>query len=308
MLSILRTIILSTLLMHVTKSFSISHDRRSTTTLFSHSQTTTTTTTSTTIQQQQHAIDLIIQAKAKKYFSAIADHTVTNKKQKLVDTPVVEEIFLTFALNEHKPMGCTAEESLVKAEDGSKHVFISKVIQGGNADMAGVEVGDVIVGVSGSFEDVFEVIGTGLDRVRSLIAGREKEMNLVIKVVRNTNVQTVHEKALVDLCILPEGEAKDSNLSKCIEALYGPEFEIDNVEGPKACEDTDTECMLDTMLESWESEVNEVMGIMEAEEKKNPLIKTEKESKGWSWSKGGGSRSGTYVLDPKTRKMVNIDD
>ena len=50
-------------------------------------------------------------------------------------------------------------------QDGAKHVFVSKVTEGGNADKAGIEVGDVIVGVSGSFEDVVEVIGSGLDRV-----------------------------------------------------------------------------------------------------------------------------------------------
>ena len=32
-----------------------------------------------------------------------------------------------FELKEHKPLGCTVEESLVEEDDSSKHVFVSKV-------------------------------------------------------------------------------------------------------------------------------------------------------------------------------------
>jgi len=308
MLHLLHNIILSALIINAATSFSVNHDTHSRTALFSCSETDTNAIKETTIQRQQQAIDLIIQAKAKKYFSAISDYTVTNKKKKLVDVPAVEELFLTFTLDEHKPLGCTAEESLVPSSDGARHVFISKVTEGGNADMAGIEVGDVIVGLSGSFEDVVEVIGSGLNRVRSLIAGRQKEVNLILKVVRNTNVQAVHEKALVDMCILPDAEGKDSYLSKCITALYESDYEIDNVEGPTSCKDSDTECMLDTLLGSWDNEFNEVMGKIGEEQGEKEIEEPQKESKGWSWSNGGGSRSGTFVRDPKTRKMVNIDE
>lgn len=163
----------------------------------------------------------------------------------------------------------------------------------------------MIVGVSGSFEDVVEVIGSGLGRVRSLIAGRQSEMNLILKIMRNTNVQTEHEKALIDLCILPEGEGKDSNLSKCIEALYGSDYDVTDVEVTKACEDADTECMLDAMLDSWEDELDVMTGVIETEKEVDAPEK--KKKKGWSWA-SRSSGSGTYVRDPKTRKMVNIDE
>jgi len=303
--TILFNIIISTVLLpQVTESFLNNYDTRLRTALLSSSQKSDDITTTRTIQQEQNAIDLIIQAKAKKYFTAIAEIKV-NKKKKIKDAPPLEETFLTFDLEEHKPLGCTAEESVVKAEDGSKHVFVSKVTEGGNADMVGVNVGDVIVGVSGSFEDVVEVIGSGLDRVRSLIAGRQSEMNLTLKVIRNTNIQTEHEKALIDMCILPEGEGEDSNLSKCIEALYDSEYEIDDGEETKACEDADTECMLDAMVGIWGDELD-VMGAgtkIEEKEEEN----TKKKKTGWSWA-SRSSGSGTYVRDPKTRKMVNIDD
>jgi len=201
-------------------------------------------------------------------------------------------------------LGCTAEESLAKGEDGAKHVFVSKVTEGGNADTAGLLVGDVIVGVSGSFEEIVEVVGVGLDRVRSLVAGRQDKMNLILKIVRNTDVLAQHEKALVDLCILPEGEGKDSNLVKCIEALYQSDYEIDDSEGPGSCLDTDAECMLDTMLNTWEDELD-VMGGEKQVEVEQEEVKKVKKPAPWSSRSSG---SGTYVLDPKTRKMINLDD
>jgi PDZ domain len=67
----------------------------------------------------------------------------------------------TFSLAQHRPMGCTVEESL----SAGYHVFISAVKEGGNADVAGVQVGDVIVGVTGLFGGMEDVTGLGLEKV-----------------------------------------------------------------------------------------------------------------------------------------------
>lgn len=74
-------------------------------------------------------------------------------------------LLYTFHLTNHKPLGCTAEESLVQGEDGEKFVFISKLVAGGYAATAGLEVGDLIVGLSGTFDLVEDTFGEGLDRV-----------------------------------------------------------------------------------------------------------------------------------------------
>jgi len=289
-----------------TASFAISHYKIrtiSSSLLSSNQQATTEPTPTPQPSKQIHAqVDSIIRAKALTHFPDPTPSTVRGKKI-LHDDPI-EERFLTFTLDEHKPLGCTAEESLAKGEDGAKHVFVSKVTEGGNADTAGLLVGDVIVGVSGSFEEIVEVVGVGLDRVRSLVAGRQDKMNLILKIVRNTDVLAQHEKALVDLCILPEGEGKDSNLVKCIEALYQSDYEIDDSEGPGSCLDTDAECMLDTMLNTWEDELD-VMGGEKQVEVEQEEVKKVKKPAPWSSRSSG---SGTYVLDPKTRKMINLDD
>ena len=63
--------------------------------------------------------------------------------------------------NKHRPMGCTVEESL--ADGGT--VFISAITPKGNAALAGLQVGDVILAVSGIFGDMENVSGVGLAKV-----------------------------------------------------------------------------------------------------------------------------------------------
>lgn len=81
--------------------------------------------------------------------------------------------FLEVVLAEHKPLGCTAEESLasvtLELPDNKKQkldfVFLSAVKPGGNADKAGLLVGDVVVGVTGIFGELENVVGLGIDKV-----------------------------------------------------------------------------------------------------------------------------------------------
>ena len=97
----------------------------------------------------------------------------TNEEMTELDTQILSKVqhhfksnlLYTFHLTDHKPLGCTAEESLVQSEDGEKFVFISKLVAGGYAATAGLEVGDLIVGLSGTFDTVEDIFGEGLDRV-----------------------------------------------------------------------------------------------------------------------------------------------
>lgn len=81
--------------------------------------------------------------------------------------------FLEVVLSEHKPLGCTAEESLasvtIDMPDQKKqkldYVFLSAVKPGGNAEKAGLVVGDVVVGVTGIFGNLENVVGLGIDKV-----------------------------------------------------------------------------------------------------------------------------------------------
>jgi hypothetical protein len=76
------------------------------------------------------------------------------------DTTVVVEVV---TLVEHRPMGCIVEESLATTVTGT--VFVASVKQGGNAALAGVVPGDVIVGITGLFGELEDVSGMGIDKV-----------------------------------------------------------------------------------------------------------------------------------------------
>ena len=51
----------------------------------------------------------------------------------------------------------------------------SQVKAGGNAQKAGLKAGDVIVRLSGTFDEVVNVAGLGIDKIKSLVAGRPEE-------------------------------------------------------------------------------------------------------------------------------------
>lgn len=70
---------------------------------------------------------------------------------------------LTIQLQEHRPLGCTVEESVDIQSDPSI-TFVSKVVEGGNADKAGIKVGDVLIGVTGLF-DMMPVFQSGVDKM-----------------------------------------------------------------------------------------------------------------------------------------------
>jgi S1-C subfamily serine protease len=72
---------------------------------------------------------------------------------------------LDLCLEQHRPLGCTVEEALGKGYE--KLVFVSKIVPGGCAAQAGIQVGDVVVGVSSLLGDdgMEDVARAGIDRV-----------------------------------------------------------------------------------------------------------------------------------------------
>jgi predicted metalloprotease with PDZ domain len=85
-----------------------------------------------------------------------------------------ENVFtVTFAPFCHRPLGCTIEESLARNRQENestarrKHgqVFVSKVTPSSYADKAGLQIGDVIVDVTGIFGELQDVRNLGIDAV-----------------------------------------------------------------------------------------------------------------------------------------------
>ena len=98
--------------------------------------------------------------------------------------PLEKCILQQFTLNEHKPLGCSVEESLaVETDENAKYVFVSEVKKGGNAAKAGLKEGDVIVQLSGTFDELVDVAGLGIDRIQSLVGGRQEDRKVRVSIV-----------------------------------------------------------------------------------------------------------------------------
>jgi len=110
--------------------------------------------------------------------------------------------YLTYDMPNHTPLGCTAKEYSVEDEHGSKRVYISKVIEGGNAALCGLMKDDIIIGVTGSVNTVEPVIGEGLDHVRSLIGGCRPEDKLTIVVARKAKGSVQLDDVRAPACIM----------------------------------------------------------------------------------------------------------
>jgi len=219
--------------------------------------------------------------------------------------PRAEYFILT--LESHKPLGCTAEESLAIENDGAKHVFVSKVSEKGNAGMSGLQEGDVVVGLSGAFNDVVPVIGTsgGLDRIRSLITGRREEFPLTIAVARGTDVMSNHQTALIDLCLLPE--ENDTAMQNCLDVLFNEDDDTFSIDESIVDTEKDNDTMLDVMFDTWNDEMDYRVRRSNVEKNVEQKGETKSTSKSKPWA-SRSSGSGTYVRDPSTGKMVNIDE
>lgn len=217
---------------------------------------------------------------------------------------------LELELTEHKPLGCTVEESLASEPDNSKKpIFVSKIVEGGNAEKAGLKVGDLLLEVSGVFTDVMEdVTSCGLQRVKNLVSGYDPENTLVIKVQRGTDVLTRHEQALVDLCLISDSDV-DVELDDCLKIINsGEEISSPNDDDKEqlCIEDGEEECMLDTMFSSWSEDFTYGNGNSAKNDSKDGEEEEEKSSSPPPWA-SRSSPSGTYVRDPRTGEMRNIN-
>ncbi|GAX15826.1 hypothetical protein FisN_3Lh273 [Fistulifera solaris] len=240
--------------------------------------------------------------------------------------------FLEVVLSEHKPLGCTVEESLAAAiiELGDKtqmkldYVFLSAVKPGGNAEKAGLLVGDVVVGVTGIFGLLENVVGLGIDKVRGLVAARSEDQPLTIRVARGTSVLNDHERALVDLCSDPTLDGKETE--ECIVSFLKQGYETDNETGDdnnseveigevqnfvngandgslNGSNQVEEEDLIGNMLNMWAEDVD--LPVSKTVDSTLPA-KEEIAAKPKPWS-SRSSPSGTFVRDPRTGEMRNID-
>ena len=149
-------------------------------------------------QRQRHATGArstttFLPASVEDEISEVTSPAVSESDKILQD--IIDDLYpsgelITLVIKDHRPLGCTIEESLaaststtstsnkntVKINDDddddtmlgledSPAVFVSKIVEGGHAEQAGIKVGDVIIGVTGLFGAVMPVAGFEIDRV-----------------------------------------------------------------------------------------------------------------------------------------------
>jgi hypothetical protein len=109
-----------------------------------------------------------------------------------------------------------------------------------------------------------------------------------------------HELALVELCIIGD----DADTAECINSIYSTDNVLFKNSDMTVCEEDDgTECMLDSMWNVW----MEGMPLEASESEDGVVEEKDGKRKVTPWS-SRSSPSGTYVRDPKTGKMANIDE
>ena len=150
-------------------------------------------------------------------------------------------------------------------------------------------------------DEVIDVAGLGLDKIRSLVSGRLEEQTLTIRVARGSDVMERHETALVDLCILGE----DESTVNCITAIHSPDDDayFTDYDIVMDCQDSDVKCALDSLWNTW----SEGLPIKNIEEENTAEEPKEEKKKVAPWA-SRSSGSGTWVRDPATGQMRNIDE
>ena len=97
---------------------------------------------------------------------ASVEKDVEDEQENPAVEPLLDEFpdaaFLTFTMANHRPLGCTVEESL---DPNDNYVFISKIVPDGNAEKAGIQVGDVIAGVTGLFRELTPALNLWVDKM-----------------------------------------------------------------------------------------------------------------------------------------------
>ena len=242
----------------------------------------------------------------------------------------------TFLLPEHRPLGCTIEESLAPNDP---YVFVSHLQEGGFAASAGLAVGDVIVAVTGLFGELEHVIvgGVGvveeedvaangsssrgrghshhamIDHVRSLITSRPDTEPLELRVARGTRTLAHHEAALTELCANPVDDDTEQCMLDYLKGTYYEDEDDDSdsnkdiiaAEEEELCDpEEDENCVLDSLHNMWAEDLPAPSVKVSADDETSTAAEPTSQVKPWS---SRHSPSGTWVRDPTTGEMRNID-
>lgn len=127
---------------------------------------------------------------------------------------------------------------------------------------------------------------------------------LLLQLARKTGVFERHEASIVDVCQSPGKSDKD--VEECVVKFLSSGYEIEVDEGQEVddgvVEEDESDSLIDSMMNTWASELPlppTTSGIMDGGDEGMKA-----KPKPWS---SRSSPSGTFVRDPVTGEMRNID-
>lgn len=140
------------------------------------------------------------------------------------------------------------------------------------------------------------------DISKGLVSSVTEDDILELSVARDTDVFERHEAAVVDLCQTPG--ASDKEVDDCLVDFLSAGYDdpIPSDADDEVCALDDADCLLDSMMDLWADEFYlqpTTEGIADGGESSSS-------SKPKPWS-SRSSPSGTFVRDPVTGEMRNID-
>jgi hypothetical protein len=154
---------------------------------------------------------------------------------------------------------------------------------------------------------VFRIVRESLTRTharngnrKSLVAAITDSETLGLRLARGTTVLAAHEAAVVELCSQPDRSYED--VDECVVDFLQAGYYSEDSNGPANEEEPseDEDNLLENMFSMWAEDLPDV-------KPSEPLTPpTQERSKPKPWS-SRSSPSGTFVRDPKTGKMTNLD-
>lgn len=147
--------------------------------------------------------------------------------------------------------------------------------------------------------------GTFHDGINSkkLVAACPDDVPLKVRLARGTDVMEEHEAAVVDLCSRPD--KSDSQVEECVVDFLAAGYYTDSgeeVESEPNESNNNDKTMLDDMFNMWAEDLPSMPAQSAADLESNE----NQPGKPKPWS-SRSSPSGTFVRDPRTGKMINID-
>jgi hypothetical protein len=150
------------------------------------------------------------------------------------------------------------------------------------------------------------------------VSARPEEEPLVLRVARGTTVLGDHESALVELCSDPTLDSKEAE--ECIveflkegyymddetieEQSIDVESELVEQVDEKEQDVVDEDAIVADMYSMWAEEMDDLVRPPDSQEVQQEDNSSKPSVKPWS---SRSSQSGTFVRDPKTGVMRNID-